>query len=87
MIQQAEFSSELTAQANEDDTVKARSVDLSKLLGVAWDKQQDKFVFDFKEQINLMKALPHTKRSVLKITASLFDPLGILSPFTITKSL
>jgi len=34
-----------------------------------------------------MKGLPHTKRSALKIMASLFDPLGILSPFTITLKL
>ena len=84
MIQQAEPSSELTAQVNEVDfTVKDESVDLSKLLGVAWDKQQDKFVFDCKEQINLMKGLPHTKQLILKIMANLFDPMCILSPFII----
>lgn len=85
MIQQSESSLALSTQGNESNvTVEEESVDLCKLLGVVWERQQDNFVFDFKEQIHLMKGLPHTKRSVLKITASLFDPLGILSPFVIT---
>ena len=68
MIRKAEPSSELPAEVNEvDGAAKDESVDLFKLLGVAWDKQQDQFVFDFKEQISLMKGLPHTKRSILKI--------------------
>ena len=41
-------------------------------------------MFDFTEQLNLTKCLPCTKRSILRVTASLFDPLGILSPYTIT---
>ena len=55
--------------------------DNSKLLGVAWDKLQDKFTFEFK--VHLMKCLTRTKRSILKVTASLFDFLAIFTIITL----
>ena len=54
-----------------------------KLLGVWWDTERDKFQFDFKEVTTFVKSLPPTKRSILRISAKAFDPLGLLSPFTI----
>ena len=54
-----------------------------KLLGVKWDTEQDKFQFDFKEVTTFVKSLLPTKRSILKISAKVFDPLGLLSPFII----
>ena len=54
-----------------------------RLLGVKWNTEQDEFQFDFKEVTNFVKLLPPTKRSVLRISAKMFDPLGLLSPFII----
>ena len=54
-----------------------------KLLGVLWDRHSDSLYFNFSELLHYTKSLPMTKRSVLKITAKLFDPLGLLSPFVI----
>ena len=54
-----------------------------KLLGVRWDTQQDEFWFDFKDVTTFVKSLPPTKRSILRISAKMFDPLGLLSPFII----
>ena len=53
----------------------------TKLLGIIWDSQSDKFTFDFSELITYISKLPINKRSLLKFTAKIFDPLGFLSPF------
>ena len=54
-----------------------------KILGTTWNTETDEFQFELNELIKLVKSLPLIKRSFLKIFAKIFDPLGILSPFTI----
>ena len=39
---------------------------------------------DFKELMEYANTLKVTKRSLLKLSVKVFDPLGLLSPFTIT---
>ena len=55
----------------------------SKLLGITWDNCSDEFLFNFSDLIEYARNLPVTKRSVLKIAAKIFDPLGFLSPFVV----
>ena len=55
----------------------------TKVLGMNWDSAQDEFFFSFKEVIEYAHSLPPTKRSLLKLSAKLFDPLGFLTPFTV----
>ena len=55
----------------------------SKLLGVIWDSHTDQLMFKFDDLIDYASTLPLSKRSVLKITAKIFDPLGLLGPFVI----
>ena len=57
---------------------------LVKTLGVCWDTVSDEISLDFKELIDYANTLQVTKRSLLKLSAKVFDPLGLLSPFTIT---
>ena len=52
---------------------------LSKVLGVIWDSNSDDFMFDFLELVKYAKPLPPSKR----VTAKIFDPLGLLAPFMI----
>ena len=59
----------------------------SKLLGVAWNSHTDQLLFKFDELIDYASSLPPTKRSILKITAKIFDPLGLLGPFVIRLKL
>ena len=54
-----------------------------KVLGSIWDSESDTLQFNFVDLINEAKSLPPTKRFLLKISAKIFDPLGLLSPFTI----
>lgn len=44
----------------------------------------DEMSIDFEELIEYANTLQVTKRSLLKLSAKVFDPLGRLSPFTIT---
>lgn len=53
------------------------------ILGSNWNVETDKFQFGVKELVEYTKTLPPTKRSVLKASAKIFDPIGILSPFTV----
>ncbi|XP_067943139.1 LOW QUALITY PROTEIN: uncharacterized protein [Watersipora subatra] len=47
-------------------------------LGVLWDTNQD--IFTFKHE---PPSKPNTRRGVLSSVASVFDPLGLISPFTL----
>ena len=53
------------------------------MLGVTWDSNADKFLFDLKDIIQFARTLPPTKRFILKIAAKIFDPLGCLRVFVI----
>ena len=59
----------------------------SKLLGLNWDSHDDCFKFDFTQLLDYVRRLDPTKRSPLRISAKIFDPLGILSPFVIKLKL
>ena len=54
-----------------------------KILGVTWNSLQDAFLFEFTELCEHFKATVVTKRLILRLTAKLFDPLGLVSPFVI----
>ena len=54
-----------------------------KVLGSIWNTSTDQFKFDLSDLSEKAKLLPATKRSLLKISAKIFDPLGLLSLFTI----
>jgi hypothetical protein len=56
----------------------------TKTLGIRWDAGDDEFLFDYSSPTD---DFHYTKRNVLKKTASLFDPLGFLSPFIIKAKL
>ena len=47
-----------------------------KALGIHWNMEKDKLDFD----VNF-KGKPHTKRGMLSMVSSIYDPLGLVSPF------
>ena len=74
-------------QGNERDstaqTLPTGSGPESKILGVAWNTHNDELSFCLSELVQYATSFPVTKQSVLRITASIFDPLGLLAPFVI----
>jgi hypothetical protein len=54
-----------------------------KVLDTIWNKSSDELEFKFTDLGEEEKALPATKRSLLKVIGKIFDPLGFLSPFII----
>ena len=55
----------------------------TKILGVNWHPQTDELFFNLQQIYQFAEQLPPTKRSLLKVAAKVFDPLGCLSLFTI----
>ena len=51
----------------------------SELFGVIWEIATHSLLFDFSDIIEYANNLPSSKRSILKVTAKVFDPLGLLS--------
>ena len=54
-----------------------------KVLGLKWNYESDELLSTFDKRIELSKTMTPTKRNLLKISALLFDPLGIVSPVAV----
>ncbi|XP_065682359.1 uncharacterized protein LOC136095557 [Hydra vulgaris] len=68
------FESEIIKNENNNNFI--------KILGIEWDILKDEFVFEFKEFVKNARMLKITKKIILKIAASFFDPLCFLTPIT-----
>ena len=72
--------SQTTVKKFDNDLVE--NVPSRKILGVSWNMGDDSFCFEtmqFEHEYSMF-----TKRIVLSIIAKTFDPLGLLTPFSIT---
>ena len=54
-----------------------------KILGLNWNTEKGCFSFDVVQLIEYLKSLSPTKRSILKASAKIFDPIGLISPVTV----
>ena len=77
------FSAPGTESSSETSTQSQSTNNQVKVLGVSWDTELDELKFSVCDVLDYANKLPTTKRSVLKISAKIFDPLGVLSPFVI----
>jgi len=50
---------------------------------IIWKSESDHFSFCFSAIVSLVSKQPATRRSLFKVTSSIFDPLGFLTPFVI----
>lgn len=57
--------------------------DQVKVLGVPWSTVKDTFLFEVQALLKFLVGRKSTKRWVLKAVARIFDPLGLVSPFTV----
>jgi hypothetical protein len=71
VIPEKDRASKITINDGENPT--------TKTLGLAWNSQKDEFKIPTSE----MPRLQITKRNVLKKIATIFDPLGFISPFIV----
>ena len=65
---------------SDDDSVIESKDYIVKTLGASWLPNRD--VFQFK--VTISEEIPETKRAILSEITTLFDPLGWISPVTIT---
>lgn len=78
---------QLKAAAECDDTVHSdvqfTIPQVKKVLGVIWHPQEDTYGFDTSEIMQLVASMDSTKRNMLKITAQIYDPYGLITPYTV----
>lgn len=80
-----------TTKTREDDESYAKAAttpgnvesshEFVKVLGVTWNTVTDELLFHFSELYKYGRALLETKRSVLKLRAKIFDPIGFFDAF------
>lgn len=68
------------AESEDDDLVS----EVGKMLGVMWDPEEDTIQFPYE---NLGLKNDNTKTALASIQARIFDPLGLVSPFTLRAKL
>ena len=56
--------------------------EFKSVLGVKWDTVKDEFVFNLEDYVKIALELPPTKRNILQVSASIFDPMGFILPVT-----
>jgi len=54
-----------------------------EVLGMNWNTNSDEIIFSFSELSKYASSLLLTKRSILKVTAKIYDPMGFLSPLVV----
>ncbi|XP_054721782.1 uncharacterized protein LOC129231449 [Uloborus diversus] len=54
-----------------------------KVLGMAWDNSRDLLYFDIRSLLSFLSKPIETKRFILQVLGRIFDPIGILGPFTV----
>ncbi|GFX84579.1 DUF1758 domain-containing protein [Trichonephila clavipes] len=55
----------------------------TKVLGLAWDPENDLIYFNPKDLLKFMSHRGESKRFILSVVGRIFDPIGILGPFVI----
>ena len=82
----------LSAVPRKDRSKQVKPLDLVKdslpperALGIYWHVEDDAFGFDV--DVSRLSAMPHTRRGILSVIASIYDPLGVISPFIMTAKI
>ncbi|XP_061400515.1 uncharacterized protein LOC133336248 [Musca vetustissima] len=71
-----------------DNTTKDLNIDdtaITNALGITWDQHKDVFLFSFSPKTEISEKI--TKRTILSLSSSLYDPLGLLAPIIIKSKI
>ncbi|GFS90517.1 uncharacterized protein TNCV_4097191 [Trichonephila clavipes] len=55
----------------------------TKVLGLSWNTNEDYLTTDTKSLLEFVSLDKNTKRFILQAVGKIFDPLGLISPFTV----
>ncbi|GFV99965.1 uncharacterized protein TNCV_3567561 [Trichonephila clavipes] len=55
----------------------------TKVLGLSWNTNEDYWTTDTKSLLEFVFLEKNTKRFILQAVGKIFDPLGLISPFTV----
>jgi hypothetical protein len=67
-----------TTRARPDLDLDLGELPVERALGIGWDVESDSFVFN-----TSIRTGPVTKRQIVSVVGSIFDPIGFLTPFTL----
>ena len=78
----------MVSQRTESDTLEPKRLGDSpdserKELGISRVSEGDMLVFNTDQLVELAVKAPKSKRSILRMTARFFDPLGVMAPFSV----
>ena len=74
----------LHEKINETESILEKVLQNSKILGLIWDEEKDAFIFDFAKFAETSSQQKPTKRNILSILSSFYDPTGFIQPLTVT---
>ena len=61
---------------------------VTKALGLKWNTRTDSLVFMIElDSLKLKSETLYTKRELASLAAKIFDPIGLISPFTVGSKL
>ena len=58
-----------------------------KIFGIVWNRHKDTLHFDLMGIASKAEGLVATERNVLQVLSGIFDPLGLISPITVTAKI
>ena len=78
---------ELRNFINDREEAKNNLIENGKVLGIIWREKDDILVLNVKELFESAVTVAPTKRNVLKVIASVYDPIGYLQPVVVKLKL
>ncbi|XP_072378075.1 uncharacterized protein [Diabrotica undecimpunctata] len=80
----SEFLDSISSESQKSNYVIKPDNSSNKVLGICWNSQSDMFSISLPDISSEPK---YTKREVLSIISSIFDPLGLINPITVSAKL
>ncbi|XP_072375490.1 uncharacterized protein [Diabrotica undecimpunctata] len=80
----SEFLDSISSESQKSNYVIKSDNSSNKVLGICWNSQSDMFSISLPDISSEPK---YTKREVLSIISSIFDPLGLINPITVSAKL